>query len=270
MHAISQDAVGASRMPTARDIALRIIEAYRTGVGLAPVRSEVNGVPAAYQVQQEAVAVWRQQGRRVAGAKIGLTAKAVQEQLGVGEPDFGMLFADMILKNGARVARGAVMQPRVEAEIAFVMKPDLAGSHITPEAVIAATDYVVPAIEICGSRIADWNIHIEDTIADNASSGLVVVGDVRRKPVLDELAGVAMALRHNDAPAGEGRGSACLGNPAIAVAWLAEALTRFGGKLRAGDLVISGALSRMVPVEPGSRFVAEFADWDNVSVMFAI
>jgi hypothetical protein len=115
----------------------------------------VNGVPAAYQVQQEAVAVWRQQGRRVAGAKIGLTAKAVQEQLGVGEPDFGMLFADMILKNGATVARGAVMQPRVEAEIAFVMKRDLAGSHITPEAVIAATDYVVPAIEICGSRIAD-------------------------------------------------------------------------------------------------------------------
>src|SRR5690242_20295689 len=124
MHAISQDADEAkdlggtrsSRMPTARDIALRIIEAQRTGVGFAPVRGEVNGVPAAYQVQQEAVAVWRQQGRRVAGAKIGLTAKAVQEQLGVGEPDFGMLFADMILKNGATVARGAVMQPRVEAE----------------------------------------------------------------------------------------------------------------------------------------------------------
>src|ERR1700757_5058668 len=103
------------------------------------------------------------------------------------------------------------MQPRIEAEIAFVMKRDLAGSHITPEAVIAATDYVVPAIEICGSRIADWNIHIEDTIADNASSGLVVWGNVQRKPVLDELAGVAVALRHNDAPAGEGRGSACLG-----------------------------------------------------------
>jgi 2-keto-4-pentenoate hydratase len=256
-------------MPTPRDIALRIIEAYRTGVALAPVRGEVTGVEAAYKVQQAAVADWRQQGRTVAGAKIGLTAKAVQEQLGVGEPDFGTLFADMILKNGTTIARSAVMQPRIEAEIAFVMKADLAGTRVSPEAVIAATDYVVPAIEICGSRIANWDIRIEDTIADNASSGLVVVSDSRRKPVLDELASVFMALRHNDAPAGEGRGSACLGNPVIAVAWLAEALTRLGGKLNAGDLVMSGALSRMVPAEAGSRFVAEFGGWDSVRVMFA-
>ena len=224
---------------------------------------------AAYEVQRAAVSLWRQQGRRVAGAKIGLTAKAVQEQLGVGEPDYGTLFADMILGNGAKVVRGAVMQPRIEAEIAFVMKEDLAGTKISSEAVIAATDYVVPAIEICGSRIANWDIKIEDTIADNASSGLVVAGDTRRKPAVDEMAGVSMALRHNDATAGEGRGSACLGNPAIAVAWLAEALTRFGGKLSAGDLVMSGALSRMVPAEPGSRFSAEFAGWDSVEVTFA-
>ncbi len=256
-------------MPTSRDIALRLIEAYRTGIAVPPVRGEVKGVASAYEVQQQAVSIWRERGRRVAGQKIGLTAKAVQEQLGVGEPDFGTLFADMIIGNGATVARGAVMQPRIEAEIAFVMKRELAGSKITPEAVLAATDYVVPALEICGSRIANWDIRIEDTIADNASSGLVVVGEMRRKPVLGDLAGVAMTLRHNDAPAGEGKGSACLGNPAIAVAWLAEALTRFGGTLRAGDLVMSGALSRMVPAQPGSKFVAEFAGWDSVSVRFA-
>jgi 2-keto-4-pentenoate hydratase len=257
------------RMPTPHDIALRIIDAYRTRVALAPVRGEVKGVSAAYEVQQQAVSIWRQRGRRVAGQNIGLTAKAVQEQLGVGEPDFGTLFTDMILNSGAIIERGVVMQPGIEAEIAFVMKQDLAGSKIAPDAVIAATDCVVPAIEICGSRIAAWDIRIEDTIADNASSGLVVVGGVRRKPVLDELAATAMTLRHNDAPAVAGRGSACLGNPAVAVAWLAEALTRFGGKLSAGDLVMSGALARMVPAEPGSRFVAEFSGWDAVTVSFA-
>jgi 2-keto-4-pentenoate hydratase len=256
-------------MSAARNIVLRILDAYRTGTALPPVRDVIRGVPAAYEVQQASVTEWRKQGRKIAGAKIGLTAKAVQEQLGVGEPDYGTLFSDMILRNGMEVARGAVMQPRIEAEIAFVMKEDLGGTRISPEAVIAATDYVVPAIEICGSRIANWDIKIEDTIADNASSGLVVVGDARRKPVLDELAAVGMALRHNDAPAGEGRGSACLGNPAVAVAWLAEALTRFGGKLSAGDLVMSGALSRMVAADPGSRFIAEFAGWDSVRVTFA-
>jgi 2-keto-4-pentenoate hydratase len=150
------------RMPTPHDIAPRIIDAYRTRV--APVRGEVKGVSAAYDVQQHAVSIWRQRGRRVAGQKLGLTAKAVQEQLGVGEPDFGTLFTNMILNSGAIIERGVVMQPRTEAEIAFVMKQDLAGSKIAPNTMIAATDYVVPAIEICGNRIAAWDIRIEDTI----------------------------------------------------------------------------------------------------------
>jgi 2-keto-4-pentenoate hydratase len=256
-------------MPTTHEIAERLLEAYRTGIAISPIRSAVQGVAAAYAIQQESVAQWQRQGRRLVGQKIGLTSKAVQDQLGVGEPDFGALFADMILESGAVVPRGAVMQPRIEAEIAFVMKSDLAGTAITPAAVLAATDYVTPAIEICGSRIAAWDIRIEDTIADNASSGLVVVGAKRIKPDLAALAGVAMTLTHNGAPAGEGRGEACLGNPAAAVAWLAETLTRFGGKLRAGDLVMSGALARMVPAEPGSAFLADFGDWGGVAVRFA-
>ena len=149
-------------MPTPHDIALRIIDAYRTRV--APVRGEVKGVSAAHEVQQHAVSIWRQRGRRVAGQKLGLTAKAVQEQLGVGEPDFGTPFTNMILNSGAIIERGVVMQPRTEAEIAFVMKQDLAGSKIAPNTMITATDYVVPAIEICGNRIAAWDIRIEDTI----------------------------------------------------------------------------------------------------------
>lgn len=256
-------------MPIPRQIAERLLEAYRTGIAIPPIRGEVQGVPAAYAVQQEAIALWQRQGRKLAGQKIGLTSKAVQEQLGVGEPDFGALFADMIFESGVVVPRGAVLQPRIEAEIAFVMKSDLAGTAIAPAAVIAATDYVSPAIEICGSRIAAWDIRIEDTIADDASSGLVVVGEKRIKPDLAALAEVAMRLTHNGAPAGEGRGEACLGNPAAAVAWLAEALTRFGGKLRAGDLVMSGALARMVAAEPGSAFTADFGDWGSVAARFA-
>ena len=256
-------------MPKAEDIAARILEAYRTGVPIEPVRTEISGVAAAYEVQRAAVAVWRERGRKEAGQKIGLTAKAVQQQLGVDEPDFGTLFADMILKDGATVAKGAVLQPRIEAEIAFVLKADLKGDHIAPEQVLAATDYVLPAIEICGSRIARWDIRIEDTIADNASSGLVVLGNTRTKPSLAGLAAAAVALRHNGAVAAEGKGDACLGNPAIAVAWLAEALTRFGGGLKAGDLVMSGALAKMVAAEPGSAFSAEFGALGKVGVSFA-
>jgi len=256
-------------MSSATEIASRLINAYRTFSPIEPVRGEISGVAAAYAVQKAAVDMWRREGRRVAGEKIGLTAKAVQEQLGVGEPDFGTLFADMILDDGSIVARKAVLQPRLEGEIAFVLKSDLRGSAITPEQVIAATDYVCPAFEICGSRIARWDIKIEDTIADNASAGLVVKGQQRIKPELAALAEIAMSIRRNGAVVGEGKGAACLGNPAIAVAWLAEALTRLGDGLHAGDFVMSGALSRMLPVEPGDAFAADFGSLGSVSVSFA-
>jgi 2-keto-4-pentenoate hydratase len=251
------------------ELARRIIEAYATQRPIAPLRTVISGVDQAYAIQRASVRIWQERGRTIAGQKIGLTSKPVQTQLGVDEPDFGTLFSDMILASGAAIEAGRVLQPRVEAEIAFVLKSDLRGERISPEDVIAATDYVCPALEICGSRIAGWDIKIEDTIADNASSGLVVVGAQRSKPVLADLAAVAMTIAQNGAAAGEGQGSACLGNPAIAVAWLAEALTRFGGGLKAGDLVMSGALSKMLSAAPGDSFRAEFGAMGSAAVSFA-
>lgn len=256
-------------MSIASDIGQEILRAYDTGIAIEPVRTRISGVPAAYEVQRETVRIWRERGRKPAGQKIGLTSKAIQTQLGVDEPDFGALFQDMIVPDGGTVAAGKVMQPRVEAEIAFVLKSDLRGDKLTPEQVIAATDYVVPAIEICGSRIAGWNIRIEDTIADNASSGLIVLGRDQVKPTLDMLAAVDMLLSHNGIAAAEGKGDACLGNPAIAVAWLAQALTRLGDGLKAGDVIMSGGLAKMIAAEPGSRFIANFPGFGSVSVEFA-
>lgn len=257
-------------MTATTDIAQELLNAYRTRVPLSPVRNRITGMDAAYAVQQAAVDIWKKEGRKIAGRKIGLTSKAVQDQLGVNEPDFGTLFADMILADGAIVPLGAVLQPRIEAEIAFVLKSDLRGVKVTPEEVVEATDYVCPAIEICGSRIEGWDIKIEDTIADNASSGLVVTGTKHTKPVLAGLAAAAMSIRHNGAAAGTGRGEACLGNPAFAVAWLAEALARFGGGLRAGDLVMSGALAKMIAAAPGDKFDVDFGALGTVSVKFGL
>jgi 2-keto-4-pentenoate hydratase len=245
-----------------------ILEAYTTGRPIAPVRDRIRSITDAYAVQQASVDVWLARGRTVAGHKIGLTSKAVQEQLRVDEPDFGVLFADMILHDGAEVAAGQILQPRIEGELAFILNGDLRGERLSAEDAVAATDYICPAIEICGSRIAGWDIRITDTISDNASSGMIVLGKTRVKPELDQLADVPMALRHNGAVAAEGRGSACLGNPAIAVAWLGQMLTRLGGGLRAGDVVMSGALAKMVAAEPGSSFSADFGHLGTVGVQF--
>ncbi|MBN9080980.1 MAG: hypothetical protein BGP04_22135 [Rhizobiales bacterium 62-17] len=249
---------------TARDL----IAAYDQAP-IAPVREQLNGVAEAYAVQQKTVRDWLAGGRRIAGRKIGLTAKAVQQQLGVDEPDFGTIFADMVVPHGGEVAKGTVQQPRIEAEIAFVLKRDLSGAQVTAEDVIAATDYVCPALEICGSRIADWNIKIEDTVADNASAGLIVLGEQRSAADLAQLPQVAMQLAHNGTVAVEGRGEACLGNPAIAVAWLAQALARYGEGLKAGDIVMSGALARMLPASPGDVFEGDFGAFGSVKVSFA-
>jgi 2-keto-4-pentenoate hydratase len=258
-------------MTKTEQIAQRILAAYASGQPIPPIRGEIEGVAEAYAIQRATIEHWLHEGRTLTGHKIGLTSKAVQAQLGVGEPDFGALFTDMVLRDGASVASAAVLQPRIEGEIAFVLKADLAGDkagRITPEDVIAATNYVTPAIEICGSRIAKWDIRIEDTIADDASSGLIVLSSRRNEPTLDMLAATAMTMRQNGAVAAEGRGEACLGNPAIAVAWLGEALLRFGTGLRAGDVVMSGALAKMLSAEPGSRFDADFGAFGSVSVAF--
>jgi 2-keto-4-pentenoate hydratase len=246
----------------------RIIAAYK-GEAIPPVRESLETVPNAYAVQQATVRLWLSQGRRIVGRKIGLTSKAVQSQLGVDEPDFGVIFEDMVVENGGVVAAGSVKQPRVEAEIAFVLGSDLDRANISAEDVMAATSYVCPALEICGSRIQKWDIKIADTIADNASAGMIVLGKSAGKLKLDELPAVQVRLSQNGAVAQEGRGAACLGNPAIAVAWLAETLARFGEGLKAGDIVMSGALAAMLPASPGDRFEADFGSFGSVAVSFA-
>ena len=256
------------QMSQSKAIAQRILDAYATGVPIGPVREELKDVAEAYEVQRETVRHWLAQGRKPAGHKIGLTSKVIQAQLGVDEPDFGVLFADMVLADGAVVTRAAILQPRIEGEIAFVLKSDLRGERITPEEVIAATDYVCPAIEICGSRIAAWDIRIQDTIADNASSGLIVLGHSRAKPDFQMLAQVPLVMKQDGVEAATGKGDACLGNPANAVAWLAQTLTQYGDGLRAGDVVMSGALAKMLAAAPGNQFHADFAGLGSVSVRF--
>jgi 2-keto-4-pentenoate hydratase len=219
-------------------------------------------------VQRATFDAWVKAGRKPVGHKIGLTSKAVQEQLGVHEPDFGALFSDMILENGAHIGPRAVLQPRVEPEVAFVLKTDLVGENLSADQVITATDYVVPAVEVCGSRIKAWDIRFEDTVADNASSGLVVLGNRKWKPALAELANLQVQVRLNGSVNAEGRGVACMGNPANAVAWLAGALTRLGDRLRAGDVVMSGAMAKMVAAEVGSSFDADFGAFGSVSLHF--
>jgi 2-keto-4-pentenoate hydratase len=255
-------------MMSAAEIANRILKAYESGVPIAPVRTEISGLAAAYAVQRATFDAWVKAGRKPAGHKIGLTSKAVQEQLGVHEPDFGALFSDMILENGAHIGPRAVLQPRVEPEVAFVLKTDLVGENLSADQVITATDYVVPAVEVCGSRIKAWDIRFEDTVADNASSGLVVLGNRKWKPALAELANLQVQVRLNGSVNAEGRGVACMGNPANAVAWLAGALTRLGDRLRAGDVIMSGAMAKMVAAEVGSSFDADFGAFGSVSLHF--
>lgn len=207
----------------------------------------------AYAVQQHATDAAVAQGRRISGRKIGLTAEVVQQQLGVDQPDYGTLFTDMCLPDGVDVPAGALLQPRAEAEIAFVLEHDLdKGDHCAVD-VISATAYVLPSIELVDSRIANWDITIVDTIADNASCGLYVVGS-RPVALADlDLREVAMTMMINDEVATTGVGSACLGNPIQAAVWLADVMCERGTPLRAGECIMSGSLGAMIPVAEGDR-----------------
>lgn len=208
-------------------------------------------IPSAYAVQEHNTLRWLAQGRRICGRKIGLTSKAVQTQLGVDQPDYGMLWADTCYADSEPVALSRVMQPKAEGEIAVVLGRDLDREHLVLTDVLAATAYALPAIEIVGSRIANWDISIIDTIADNASSGAFVLGTTPRRLDAFDVRLCGMVLEHNGDPASFGAGAACLGNPLTAVLWLARTMVSVGRPLRAGDIVMSGALGPLVAVSPG-------------------
>ncbi|MER7211173.1 fumarylacetoacetate hydrolase family protein [Streptosporangium sp. NPDC020072] len=249
----------------------QLLDAARHGKPCPPVRQTLPSGTAevGYAVQEINTRRALHEGRRLVGRKIGLTSTVVQRQLGVDQPDFGMLFADMACLDGLPVPASRFLQPKAEAEIAVVLKSDLVGGPFTVADVIRAVDFVLPAIEIVDSRIAGWDISLVDTIADNASSGAFVLGNT---PVdlrgLDlRLAG--MTMTRNGQEASTGAGAACLGHPLNAAVWLADAL---GGKdfpLLAGDVVLTGALGPMVPVEAGDVFEAHIDGVGSVRAVFS-
>lgn len=260
----------------AKTIADLLWEAAESREPIAPVRDlieraaiEGDVLRVAYQVQQMGTQRRLEAGGRLVGRKIGLTSKAVQKQLGVDSPDFGALFADMAVGDGEEIAWSRLMQPKVEAEIALVLERDLPHHAHTVADVIAATAYALPAIEVVGSRIANWDIRLSDTVADNASSGLFVLGTRPVSLSQLDLAGCGMVLERRGEPVSVGAGSACLGNPLNAAVWLADTLARLGTPLQAGDVLMTGALGPMVAVQRGDVFTARIEGLGAVSAVFS-
>ncbi|WP_442971116.1 MULTISPECIES: 2-keto-4-pentenoate hydratase [unclassified Rhodococcus (in: high G+C Gram-positive bacteria)] len=250
--------------------AVRLYHAAAHDDPCEPVRDLIgrDDVAAAYAVQ-EILTVRRQEaGAVVVGRKIGLTSEAVQAQLGVDRPDFGILFNDMAHRDGAEIPTGAVMQPRVEAEIAFVLGDDLADGPLDADQIRSATDYVVAALEVCGSRIAKWDISFADTVADNASAGAYVLGENRVSVQDLDLVGVSMTMTIDGDQVSEGTGAACLGDPVTAVRWLARTARDLGRPLRAGQVVLSGALGPMRPVVAGQTVTASLTGLGSVTASF--
>lgn len=252
----------------------RLAEAQATRVPCAPVRDLIgtDDLDAAYAVQQGLVQGRLDRGATVVGRKIGATSEAVQTQLGVDQPDFGYLLDDMDVSprdgQSEPISMRTLLQPRVEAEVAFVLARDIDDPEITLETVRDAVEVALPALEIVDSRIADWKIGFTDTVADNASSGLFVVGTDGRS--LDELEprDVTMSLTINGEERSAGTGAACLGDPLEALRWLAVQAQRFGDPLRAGHLILSGALGPFVPFAPGDRVEAIISGFEPLRVTF--
>ncbi|QJY48910.1 2-keto-4-pentenoate hydratase [Pseudonocardia broussonetiae] len=254
-----------------RELADELWEADRAAKPVPPLteRHPDLVVSDAYAVQTLNIERRVAAGQRVIGRKVGLTSLPMQRMLGVDEPDFGVLTDEMVVEDGDLIDLGRLVQPRVEAELAFVMAEDLAGPGVTTARALAAIEGALPAVEVVDSRVADWRITLVDTVADNASSGLIVLGG-RMRPVREldlRLLGVVVS-RHGQV-IDSGAGAAALGNPARCVAWLANTLGAFGEGLRAGDVVLPGAVHKMVPVAPGDVFRAEFAHLGAVTVRFS-
>ncbi|WP_028218124.1 2-oxopent-4-enoate hydratase [Paraburkholderia oxyphila] len=222
----------------------------------------------AYRVQQRFVSHRLERGERIVGKKIGVTSDAVMSMLGVNQPDFGQLLDGMIRDDGASIDTRELIQPKAEAEIAFVLKRELRGPGVSAADVIAATEGVMPCFEIVDSRIRDWKIRIEDTVADNASCGLFVLGDRLIDPRALDLRTCGMVLEKNGAVAVTGAGAATMGSPVIAVAWLANTLGRLGTALEAGSVILSGALGAMVPVVAGDSLRATIGGLGGCSIRF--
>jgi 2-keto-4-pentenoate hydratase len=251
-------------MTDARAIAERIHKAAQTLEPIPPVRDELGGIAEAYRAQRELLALWASDGRRQVGYKVGATSAAIRQEYGLSEPDYGAVHADTTFVDGAEVACARFVAPRIEPEIAFVLEHDLdLGAHTVVD-LIRATAYVLPAMEIADCHIQNWDVAIVDSVADNASAGGIVLGT---RPVrLDQvdLAACPVAMEIDGVLVASGRGDACLGNPMAAMVWLADALSRDGSPLRAGDVVLTGALAPTQPLRPGSTVLSRMGELGSV------
>ncbi len=238
-----------------------------------PVEPLTNREPAltiddAYRIQLRMVQRRVDAGETVVGKKIGVTSQVVMDMLGVNQPDFGHLLSGMVFGEAEPIHAGTFIAPRAEAEVAFVLKRDLRGPGITAADVLQATDYVLPCFEIVDSRIKDWKIKIQDTIADNASCGVLVLGSTRRDPRELDLAAARMVLEKNGEQISTSTGASVQGSPLNAVAWLANTLGGFGITLKAGELILSGSQSPLVPVKAGDVFRCEVEGLGSASLRF--
>jgi 2-keto-4-pentenoate hydratase len=251
-------------------LAARLRSAQATRTTIAPIRGEIalDDVATAYAVQQANVDLRVRDGERIVGRKIGLTSLAVQKQLGVDQPDFGTLFASMAYGDSEPIGLSQLIQPKVEAEIALVLEHDLTHEKHTFVDILRASAYALAAIEIVDSRIQNWDIRFVDTVADNASSALFVLGS-RPVPLRAvDLVDCEMMLSSNGEVLSRGKGAACLGNPLNAAAWLADRMVQLGTPLRAGDVILTGALGPMVAVAQPGTFTAQIAGLGSVRATF--
>ena len=252
-------------------VASDLREASKSKIAIEPIRTnfEKDNISLAYQVQKINNSFREKNGAKPTGKKIGLTSKKVQEQLGVDQPDFGVLFNEMKVDSGASLSWKETMQPKVEAEVAFVLKKDITKKNPSLADIEDAIDYAIVSLEVVGSRIKDWNINILDTVADNASASHYVLGTKKMKLSEFDVINCKMNMSVNGTNVSFGQGKACLGSPIIATQWLAIQMAKLGNPLKKGEVILSGALGPMATVHPGDEVIATIEGLGEVSIKFS-
>ena len=252
------------------ELAADLADAERTRVPMSPLIGAHPGIDVvdAYEIQLINIRQRIAEGAVVVGHKVGLSSEAMQKMMGVDEPDYGHLLADMEVFEDVPVPTAKYLFPRVEVEVGFLLAEDLPGAGCTEDDVLAATAAYAPSIELIDTRIKDWKIALCDTIADNASSAGFVLGQQRVSPKDIDITAIDAVLTRNGEVVAEGRSDAVLGNPVTAVAWLARKVDSFGVRLRAGDIVLPGSCTRAIDARPGDEFVADFAGLVSVRLSF--
>ena len=255
---------------TRDELAADLAQAERSGEPIAPLTAAYPDIDVvdAYEIQLINIRQRVAEGARVLGHKVGLSSLAIQQMMGVDEPDYGHLLDEMQLFEDTPVKANRYLYPRVEVEVGFVLNADLPGAGCTEDDVLAATEALVPSIELIDTRITDWKIGLCDTIADNASSAGFVLGEARVSPRDIDVKGIDAVLRCNGEVVAQGRTDAVLGNPVTAVAWLARKVDGFGVRLRKGDVVLPGSCTKAIDAHPGDNFVADFAGLGSVRLSF--